>query len=97
MDECLTTLMAKESTLVMMCATNRGEFVNSKIVAPFATMAFGSPINGDGLTKCIVRHVFLSLRKVLTGPSVVKSVGAWTSHRSAGTAPIRHRFSQRFF
>ena len=60
MGECFTTLVAKESTLVMMCSTNRGEMVSSRLVAPFATVALGSPLNRDGLTKCIVRHMFPS-------------------------------------
>jgi hypothetical protein len=56
-----TTPQAKVSSLVMYRPTNRGELVCSKLVAPFAKVAFRSPINRDGLTKCIVRHIFPSL------------------------------------
>ena len=52
--EFLTTRMAKESSLVMVYSTNRGQLVGSKLVAPLATVAFRSPINRDGLAKCIV-------------------------------------------
>jgi hypothetical protein len=52
--EFLTTALAKESTLVMVYSTNCGELVCSKLVAPFAKVAFRSSINRDGLAKCIV-------------------------------------------
>jgi hypothetical protein len=54
--EFLTTRMAKESSLVMVYSTNRGQLVGSKLVAPLATVALGSPINRDGLAKCIIWH-----------------------------------------
>jgi hypothetical protein len=59
--EFLTAPLAKESTLVMMPSTNCDEVVDSKLVAPIAKVAFRSPINRDGLAKCIVRHMLPSL------------------------------------
>jgi len=52
-----TTPLAKVSSLVMMDSTNRGELVYSKLVAHIAKMTFRSPINRDGLAKCIVQHM----------------------------------------
>ena len=58
--EFLTTLLTKKSSLVMMDSTDGSELLDSKLVAPIATVALGSPIDGDGLTKCIVRYRFPS-------------------------------------
>ncbi|HEX6551791.1 MAG TPA: hypothetical protein VF026_03450 [Ktedonobacteraceae bacterium] len=43
--EFLTTLLTKKSSLVMMDSTNGSELLDSKLVAPIATVTLGSPIN----------------------------------------------------
>jgi hypothetical protein len=53
----LSTLLTKKSSLVMMDSTNGSELLDSKLVAPIATVALGSPINCERLMKCILRHV----------------------------------------